>query len=118
MAIGDGSATNRKVMQFANAEFVAPDTWELSLRLRGQAGTDAIMPPVWPVGSRVVILDGAPQQIELSLQAREVTRHCRIGPALRERRSPLYPCRAGLQRDRITPAGRATCPMGAQCGRP
>ena len=90
MAIGDGSATNWEVMQFANAELVAPDTWELSLRLRGQAGTDAIMPPVWPVGSRVVILDGAPQQIELSLQAREVTRHYRIGPALRGYDDPSY----------------------------
>lgn len=90
MAIGDGSATNWEVLQFANAELVEPDTWDLSLRLRGLAGTDAVVPPVWPAGSRVVVLDGAPTQIDLPLQARELMRHYRIGPARRGYDDPSY----------------------------
>lgn len=90
MVIGDGSAANWEVLQFANAELVAPETWELSMRLRGQAGTDAIMPPVWPVGSRIVFLDGAPAQIELPVQARDLVRHYRIGPAMRGYDDPSY----------------------------
>jgi hypothetical protein len=58
MAIGDGTAANWEVLQFAAAELVAPNVWDLSLRLRGQLGTDGIMPALWPAGSTVVLLDG------------------------------------------------------------
>jgi hypothetical protein len=78
--IGDGSAAHWEVFQFERAELVAPDTWELSGRLRGQAGTDAVMPGAWPEGSVVVLLDGAPRQIGLDPAARGLERHYRIGP--------------------------------------
>ncbi|MCT8329218.1 baseplate multidomain protein megatron [Albidovulum sediminis] len=90
MAIGDGSATNWEVFQYAEAELVSPDTYDLRLRLRGQAGTDAVMPGTWPEGSSVVLLDGAPRQIGISLEVRDLARHYRIGPATRGYDDPSY----------------------------
>ena len=83
MAIGDGSPCNWELFQFAEAELVAPDTYELSARLRGQAGTDGIMPEVWPAGSTVVLIDLALSQIDLPLSARGLARHYRIGTTAR-----------------------------------
>ena len=82
-AIGDGSAELWEIFQFARAVPVAPRVWDLSLRLRGQAGTDAMTPEVWPEGSVLVLLDGAPRQIGLPRSARGLDRHYRIGPASR-----------------------------------
>ncbi|MFY0691846.1 MAG: glycoside hydrolase/phage tail family protein [Paracoccaceae bacterium] len=89
-AIGDGSNGGWEVFQFAAAELVAPGVYDLSLRLRGQAGTDAVMPSAWPAGSRFVLLDGAPQQIALDLSARDLARHYRIGPSQRPYDDPSY----------------------------
>lgn len=83
MAIGDGSGANWEIFQFAVAQIVAPDTYELSTRLRGQLGTDGIMPSVWPVGSTVVLLDLALTQIDLASSSRGLVRHYRIGAASR-----------------------------------
>ena len=83
MAIGDGSSGNWEVFQFATAQIVAPDTYEVSNRLRGQQGTDGIMPAVWPSGSTVVLLDLALTQIDLPLSARGLARYYRIGGASR-----------------------------------
>jgi hypothetical protein len=83
MAIGDGSGANWEVFQFADAQVVAPDTYELSTRLRGQLGTDGIMPVVWPVGSTVVLLDLALTQIDLASSSRGLVRHFRVGVASR-----------------------------------
>lgn len=77
-AIGDGTADNWEVFQFMTATLVAPHTYELSLRLRGQAGSDAIMPTVWPEGSLFVLLDAAVQQIDLPLAARGLPRNYRV----------------------------------------
>ncbi len=83
MAIGDGSGANWEVFQFSNAQVVAPDTYELSDRIRGQLGTDGIMPSVWPAGSTVVLLDLALLQIDLALSSRGLARHYRVGVASR-----------------------------------
>lgn len=83
MAIGDGSIANWEIFQFADAQLVAPDTYALSVRLRGQAGSDSIMPDLWPIGSQVVLLDLAVNQIELSPASRGLERHYRIGAAAR-----------------------------------
>ena len=42
------------------------------------------------VGSRVVLLDGVPEQIGLAASARDVARHFRYGPALRPNDDPSY----------------------------
>lgn len=83
MAIGDGSGANWEVFQFAEAQLVAPDTYELSLRLRGQLGTDGAMPANWPIGSMVVLLDLALLQVDLPLSSRGLARFYRIGVAAR-----------------------------------
>ncbi len=88
--IGDGSVDNWEVFQFANATLVEAGVYDLSLRLRGQAGSDALMPATWPVGSTFVLLDGAPRQIELALSSRGLSRHYRIGPAARPYDDPVY----------------------------
>ncbi len=83
MAIGDGSNGRWEVFQFRDAQIVAPDTYELSTRLRGQAGTDGLMPDVWPIGSTVVLLDLTLTQIDLPLSARGLARYYRIGAGSR-----------------------------------
>lgn len=83
MAIGDGSGANWEVFQFKDAQLVAPDTYELSGRLRGQLGTDGVMPATWPVGSTVVLLDLAVAQIDLAASARGLARYYRVGSAAR-----------------------------------
>ncbi|RJE81223.1 glycoside hydrolase/phage tail family protein [Paracoccus sp. JM45] len=94
LAIGDGSLDGWEVMQFAKAQLVAPNIWEISQRLRGQAGTDALMPDIWPEGSLVVLLDGGPQQVDLPPSARGQERFWRIGPALRSPDDASYRSRS------------------------
>src|SRR5690606_23281057 len=83
MAIGDGTPDRWEVLQFAHAEPAGDGEWLIAGRLRGQAGTDAVMPLVWPEGSLVVVLDGAVRQLPLAPSTRGVAHHYRIGPALR-----------------------------------
>ena len=83
--MGDGSPGGWEVLQFARAAAVPgePRVWDLSLRLRGQAGTDGTAPAAWPVGSVFVLLDGAPRQVALARSTRGLERHWRVGPASR-----------------------------------
>lgn len=83
VAIGDGTAGNWEIMQFAEAQAVAPREWDISLRLRGQAGSDALIPEEWPAGSVVVVLDRTVEQIALSPSKRGLARNYRIGVAAR-----------------------------------
>ncbi|HBQ35882.1 MAG TPA: host specificity protein, partial [Rhodobacteraceae bacterium] len=89
-AIGDGSSDNWELFQFADATLVEEDTYDLTLRLRGQAGSDGIMPADWPIGSQFVLLNGVPEQIELASSERGLSRHYRIGPAARGYDDPSY----------------------------
>ncbi|MEO1239921.1 MAG: glycoside hydrolase TIM-barrel-like domain-containing protein, partial [Pseudomonadota bacterium] len=82
-AIGSDDTGPWEVIQFASADLVGPDLWELSMRLRGQVGTEAIIPNAWPVGTRFVLLNGRPAQIDLAASARGLARFYRIGPARR-----------------------------------
>ncbi|MCK4711787.1 MAG: host specificity protein, partial [Marinosulfonomonas sp.] len=88
--IGDGSSDNWELFQFADATLVDEDTYELTLRLRGQLGSDGIMPVDWPVGSHFVLLNGVPEQIELASSERGLSRHYQIGPAARNYDDPSY----------------------------
>lgn len=90
MAVGDGSSANWELFQFLTAAAVAPDTYDLSLRLRGQAGTDAVMPQSWPAGSTVVLLNRALRQIGLNASERDLARHYRIGPATLPYDNPAF----------------------------
>jgi hypothetical protein len=83
VAIGDGSGSNWEVFQFAEAQVVAPETYDISIRLRGQLGTDGIVPSVWPAGSTVVLLDLGLAQIDLAQSSRGLARFYRVGMASR-----------------------------------
>jgi hypothetical protein len=89
-AIGDGSSDVWEIIQFAKAELVGPDTYDLSDLLRGQAGSDGLIPETWPAGSRFVVLDGGPTQIQMQASARGLARHYRIGPSLRPYDDPSF----------------------------
>ena len=89
-AIGDGSADRWEVFQFARAELIAPQTYLLRDRLRGQAGSDGVMPDVWPAGSQFVLLNSVPRQIELSPNLLRIAQTYRIGPAGRPLNDPSY----------------------------
>ncbi len=89
-AIGDGDGGNWEVIQFASATLVGEDLWDISLRLRGQAGSDGIMPDEWPSGSLFVLLDGRQTQLEMPLSARGLSRHYRIGQAAKSYDHPAY----------------------------
>lgn len=88
--IGDGSPENWEVIQFQNAELVGPSSYHLSGLLRGQSGSDGLMPDAWPAGSYFVLLNGAPQQLAVRLSSRNVSHHYRIGPAGRSYDDPSY----------------------------
>ncbi|MCU0905158.1 MAG: glycoside hydrolase/phage tail family protein, partial [Tabrizicola sp.] len=79
IAIGDGSTGRWEILQFETAALVAPDVYELAGRLRGQAGSDGLMPDVWPAGSYVVLLDAALTQIDLAVSSRGLQRDYRFG---------------------------------------
>ena len=87
IAIGDGSADGWEVFQFQEAVLVAPNTYDLGLRLRGQQGTEAVYRPA---GSMVVLLDGALAQPDYPSTLRGVTRSYRFGPATRGYDDPTY----------------------------
>ena len=64
-AIGSGGDGDWEVIQFAGATLVGEGLWDIGLRLRGQQGTDGVMPGVWPEGSLFVLRwTGRPGQIE------------------------------------------------------
>jgi len=83
LAIGDGSSDRWEILQFASAALVGPSTYDITERLRGQAGTDGVVASPWPPGSRVVLLNRSVQQIGLASSARGLARRYRIGPAAR-----------------------------------
>jgi hypothetical protein len=80
-AIGDGHVDQWELFQFTEAELVAPQTYDLSGRLRGQAGSETAMRSVWPIGSQVVFLDRGRTQLDLPIAARGLPRFYRIGAA-------------------------------------
>ncbi|WP_170382791.1 baseplate multidomain protein megatron [Ruegeria atlantica] len=89
-AIGDGTPGNWELFQFANATLQDSGIYTLSGRLRGQLGTDAIVPDVWPDGSMFVLLDQSVYQTGLLRSERRVSKHYRIGPATRGYDDPSF----------------------------
>ncbi len=70
-----------EVFQFCNAELVADREYELTKLLRGQAGTEFLIPDAWPVGTDFVLLNSAVSQVDLAAVERGLDRHYRIGAA-------------------------------------
>lgn len=90
LAIGSGSTGTWEVVQFCGAELVGENTYDLSELLRGQKGTDGVMPEAWEEGATIVLLNGAPRQVALGEETRGLARHYRIGPGQRGVWDPTY----------------------------
>ena len=80
-AVIGGPGRDWEIFQFRDAALISPDTWRLSMRLRGQRGTEASMGSGWPAGSTVVILDGSALQASVPTELRDVPIRYRVGPA-------------------------------------
>ncbi|NVO27777.1 host specificity protein [Donghicola sp. C2-DW-16] len=80
IAIGDGTPDGWELLQFRNAEPLGGGRYALSGFLRGQAGTDRLIPDEWPVGSYVVLIDGALQQMDLPPETLGQPWFLRTGP--------------------------------------
>lgn len=89
-AIGGGESGGWEIIQFRDAELVDKRTYILTHLLRGQFGTDAMMPDEWVPGSWFVLLNGRPQQIDQASAHRRIARHYRIGPARRSYDDPSF----------------------------
>ncbi len=79
--IGNPETQDWEVFQFQDAALVGDDTWALSHRLRGQRGTDGVIPDEWPAGSTVLILDTAMAQVADATAWRGQSRVYRVGPS-------------------------------------
>jgi hypothetical protein len=88
--IGDGDPDHWEVLQFAKAELVAPKTYELSVRLRGQNGTEALAQRAWVAGSWFVVLDAGKTQLDLPSASIGLERTYRVGPASRPVSDPIF----------------------------
>ena len=73
-----------EVLQFQSAVLTAPATYELSLFLRGQAGTEAAMRTPLAAGARFVLLDAAPTLVDMSQDEIGLAYTWRCGPANRD----------------------------------
>ncbi len=83
LAIGDGNVGSWEVLQFQIAELVAPNKFALRRRLRGQLGSDSVMPLIWPTGSQIVVLDTSLRQLALLESQRGLEFQFRVGSLAR-----------------------------------
>ncbi len=86
--IGNGALW--ELFQFTDAALLDPGVWRLSGLLRGQFGTDALMPGAWAPNSIVMLMDSTVSQVDLAETMRDVARRWRIGPAALAYDDPTY----------------------------
>ena len=72
-----------EVIQFRDAVLTAPGTYEISVLLRGQAGTEAAMRAPLAAGARFVLLDAAVSELGLGDAERGLARVWRYGPSVK-----------------------------------
>jgi hypothetical protein len=69
-----------ELLQFQTATLVAPDTYDLSMLLRGQFGTEAAMRDPVSVGARFVLLDEAVTAVDMTSDDVGLNLNWRHGP--------------------------------------
>ena len=89
-AIKSVATANWEVFQFQKAELIGPGEFRLSNLLRGQFGTDGIMPDLHPTHADFVLLDGNSVQVPYPLSARGLQRNYRVGPSSRGYDDPSF----------------------------
>jgi hypothetical protein len=70
-----------EVVQFAQADLLAPGEWKLSRLLRGRQGSETAMASPVAAGARVVLLDAALKQLPLSQAEARLPHTYSYGPA-------------------------------------
>ena len=70
-----------ELFQFQTADLIGQDKYQLSILLRGQAGTEAAMRPSLAVGATFVLIDTALAQPKLTPAERGLASTWRYGPA-------------------------------------
>ncbi|WP_068304259.1 glycoside hydrolase TIM-barrel-like domain-containing protein [Pararhodobacter sp. CCB-MM2] len=86
ISTGDGW----ELFQYQSATLIEPGVWRLQDLLRGQFGTEPLIPQAWAPGAVVVLMDGAPEQLDLPASTRGVARRWRVGPAALAYDDPIY----------------------------
>ncbi len=79
-----------EMLQFQNADLVGVDTYELSMLLRGQQGTELAMRDPVPAGQRFVLIDNAVVQPDLLAGQAALSLTYRIGPPAKDVGDPAY----------------------------
>ncbi len=89
-AIGTGTSTGWEILQFVDAELIAPNRYRLSGLVRGKFGTDAEMPVSWMPGDRFVMLDSALEGIPLNSSDGDAELRLLFGPTAAAVDSDVY----------------------------
>ena len=89
-AIGTADDGDWEVVQFENAQLIDVNTYRLTGIIRGQAGSDGVVPAIWPAGARFVLLSTATEQLDLPASSVGVARTYRFGPANKGYSDPSY----------------------------
>ena len=84
------TAGDWEIIQFRNAELIAPATYELSALLRGQQGTEATIATSLSAGARFVLLDAALTTVDLTPDEVGLPFNWRYGPSNRDLGSTIY----------------------------
>ena len=79
-----------EVIQFRDAELIGAGLYRLSGLLRGQVGTEHVIPSSWPAGTDFVLLDGAVAQVPATLSELGLERNYLVGPAAKAFTAPSY----------------------------
>jgi len=88
--VGSGKPDEWEALQFQSAELVGERRYLVSRRLRGQLGTDAMMPDVWMPDSWFVVMSREVTQLTLNRKKRRYAQHLRVGPTQRPVTDPTY----------------------------
>ncbi len=68
-----------EILQFGEAELIGVNRWRLSRLLRAQAGTEDAMKAGFTVGTRIVLLNGAIESLDITRQEAERPFNLRVG---------------------------------------
>lgn len=79
-----------EIFQFQEAQLVDTNEYRLSGFLRGQFGTEHMIPPHYDPGADFVLLDGSAVQPDLLFNNYDALRHYKIGPSSQSPDSSLY----------------------------
>ena len=79
-----------EVIQFQNAQLVAPNSYELSYLLRGQGGTEGFMQAPIAAGARFLLLDQAVTQLDMTIDEVGLAFNWKYGPGNLPIDDPAY----------------------------